>query len=269
MSAPTRNSKRNTRNGSSGFTLIEVLVVISIIAILIALLLPALAGSRDAARAAMCLANQQQLMVGVNTYAHDYNGRIPFGPENDAPSPSNFYPVTGMVTSLISRADASAPGGGSPVGAGLMLKHYLSHSPEAVFCPGADDPIDAAAELAVVGSDWAVSNYYYRHGSSTQFAQKGDAHTRLDRLGTNSLGRPIAALFLDQNFHAKGSVAYKVLKPRTNHKERVANAAYADGHAESLNNDDRRYSIDVGLFVTNADAYILATLERADTPASH
>jgi prepilin-type N-terminal cleavage/methylation domain-containing protein/prepilin-type processing-associated H-X9-DG protein len=54
-----------------GFTLIELLVVISIIAMLIAVLLPALSGSRESARTAMCGSNEKQLGLAIINYATD------------------------------------------------------------------------------------------------------------------------------------------------------------------------------------------------------
>ncbi len=53
------------------FTLIELLVVIAIIALLMAILLPALAGARKAARAAVCQNNLKQMMTGHLTYVND------------------------------------------------------------------------------------------------------------------------------------------------------------------------------------------------------
>ena len=244
--------------GCKGFSLIELLVAISIIAILIGILLPALSGARSSAHIALCLGQQQQLMVAVQSYSMDHDGRIPYGPDAAAPSPANFYPVTGMVTSLLSRPPGDA------VGAGLMLDRHLDHKPELVFCPGADDPIDAAHELSLVGTDWAISNYYYRHGSNTQAANHGADHILLENLGKNKNGRQISTIFIDQNFKALGGAFFKVLQPRSNHRETVANAAYSDGHAESLNNDDLTYSIDVGFFPTKADSEILAVMEKAD-----
>lgn len=251
------------RAGLRGFTLIELLVVISIVAILVGILLPALASSRAAAKVAMCLQNQRQLMVATTSYSIDYNDHIPYGPQANPASPSNFYPATGMVTSMLSRPP------GEELGAGLLLPSHLSDTPEVIFCPGADDEFDAQAQLERVGENWAISNYYYRHGSNTQASlalppEQWDDHIRIDSLGHNSNGVPISVLFIDQNFDAKGGATFDVLKPRTNHNERVANAAFVDGHAESINNDNRRFTVDVGFFPSIADTLILRMMEWAD-----
>ena len=55
----------------TGFTLIELLVVIVMIAILAALLLPALARSKQQAFTAKCLSNHRQLMLAWQMYADD------------------------------------------------------------------------------------------------------------------------------------------------------------------------------------------------------
>ncbi|MCC5828618.1 MAG: prepilin-type N-terminal cleavage/methylation domain-containing protein [Phycisphaeraceae bacterium] len=60
-----------------GFTLIELLVVISIIALLIGILLPALAGARDAARNTQCLANLRSIFQAGMGYSVDNNERLP------------------------------------------------------------------------------------------------------------------------------------------------------------------------------------------------
>lgn len=68
-----------------GFTLIELLVVIAIIAILAAILFPVFARARAKARAASCLSNIKQMMLGFLSYNQDYDERW-----------LTSYPIAGM-----------------------------------------------------------------------------------------------------------------------------------------------------------------------------
>ncbi len=117
------------KTSQSGFTLIEVLVVIAIISLLMGILIPVLSKVKYQARLTICASNLRQVGLAIQLYADDYDGLIPFGPGGRPVTGSNFYTVTGNVTSLLSLED------GAPVGLGLMLDRYLSYQPKVLFCP--------------------------------------------------------------------------------------------------------------------------------------
>lgn len=78
-------SRSTCRSGvrSRGFSLIDLLVVISIITILVSMLLPAMKGARDAARAVVCLSNQHQIGLAMTMYA---NGNKEYTPRESGRS---------------------------------------------------------------------------------------------------------------------------------------------------------------------------------------
>ena len=246
--------------GGGGFTLIELLVVMGIIAVLLAVLLPALASARAVARRTACAANLHAVGEAIHAYAAENQRFIPVGPAGLGMIGSNFYCVTGDVTSLISLQT------GKPVGLGLLLDTYLCARPKVLFCPGADQQVDADGQLALVGVGQAQGDYYYRHGSvSLLVGTPTFDHVRLDDLGLNSAHNPVTALVMDAQFLAHPSLAAFGVVTRTNHSKSVSNGLFADGHAALMFNGDNALTVDVGYSPYNALGQIVTAFEAADT----
>lgn len=249
------------------FTLIELLVVIVIIAILAALLLPALSSAKEKGRRAVCLSNLRQIGIATTSYAHDSNGRIPFGPK--APpftSPAELYPSTGSPTSLLSLRS------GAPVALGLLLQQYLARQPRVLFCPSADQPLNAEAELAKVGTNQAQGSYYYRHGGNTRLFDTPSVpvtskHLQLDQLGLNRNGQPIRALVIDTMFLCGDELSAFNITTRTHHQQKMASILFADGHVISHANKDGKFTVDVRDYAELPDSFskIMNVFEQADT----
>ena len=243
----------------AGFTLIELLVVIAILSLLIAILLPVLNQAKHHARRAACTGNLRQIGMAIHMYAEDFSDTIPYGPEGRPVTGSNFYTVTGNITSLLSLED------GAPVGLGLLLEDYLAHQPTVLFCPGADQPSEAKEQLARVGQSQTQSDYYYRHASVALLTGTPNiSHTKLSDLGRNSQGRPIAALVADVQFLAHPSLAAFQVKTRTSHQQIASNILFAAGHVRTISNRDDKLTVDIGTAPYDALERILAMFEMAD-----
>jgi prepilin-type N-terminal cleavage/methylation domain-containing protein/prepilin-type processing-associated H-X9-DG protein len=89
------NWRRRKSPASGGFTLIELLVVIAIIAILAALLLPALAKSKQQAQGIKCMSNQKQLINAWIMYTGDYQGFLVHNGD-EATQPSSLTDPTAL-----------------------------------------------------------------------------------------------------------------------------------------------------------------------------
>ena len=74
----SRRHKLVVKSGrGKGFTLIELLVVISVISVLMGILLPALGKARRQAKTLVGISNQRQIVLGVNCFAVDNDGKYP------------------------------------------------------------------------------------------------------------------------------------------------------------------------------------------------
>jgi prepilin-type processing-associated H-X9-DG protein len=150
------------------------------------------------------------------------------------------------------------------------LSQHLASQPKVLFCPGSDQPVDTDAELAKVGHYQAQSSFYYRHAGNTLLHDTPAAatpdHLQLDHLGENRNGLPIRALAIDTIFRCPPDLATYGVQPKSNHRQRVANILFSDGHIVTRQNVTNRFTVDLSNYadITSAFDKILQVLERAD-----
>jgi prepilin-type N-terminal cleavage/methylation domain-containing protein/prepilin-type processing-associated H-X9-DG protein len=214
------------------FTLIELLVVIAIIAVLASLLLPALARSKETARRINCLSNLRQMNIAAWVYVENYEGYYPiayYDGTNDG-APARFCwdltTVAGNPASVIPGLlwQSSDPlkiqqcpsymGGQAnwlvdPYTGYNYNTSYIGHGElESITAPAKASALNFPAKIAIFGDGQYAggANKFMR----APWANPGDRSFRGRYAGTQGFR------------HAKKS-----------------NAAFCDGHAESLS---KRYT---------------------------
>lgn len=129
------------RRGVTGFTLIELMVVIVVISIMAALLLPALAKTKEHARSVACRSNMKQLSLAFLMYAEDNEETFPWagGIGRAINSPTAYAPdwlatPQEMQSTPIATTSANVPGFGHNAECGSIYP-YVTSQPKRAYDP--------------------------------------------------------------------------------------------------------------------------------------
>jgi prepilin-type N-terminal cleavage/methylation domain-containing protein/prepilin-type processing-associated H-X9-DG protein len=141
-----RNSKRQDGRSVSAFTLIELLVVITVVGIMAALLLPALAKSKEQARSSSCRNNMKQLALAFLMYSEDNEDTFPWpgGHPGRAVNASASYGADWCASPDFTRlpmspSSANLPGFGHNAESGSIFP-YVTSQPRRQYDPSFKEP---------------------------------------------------------------------------------------------------------------------------------
>lgn len=227
-------SSSRTLPRPGAFTLIELLVVLGIIAVLLSLLLPSLSRAREQAKSLQCLSNLRQMTIAAAAYCSENRGFFPSshyrigslgGPQWDYgwDFTHAYDPATNLTATTAGLLWSSGGGKGS-----LAIQQ----------CPNYEGPSNSTVEEQFTGYNYNTS--YIGHGQDEAIPTPAKA---------NQLRHPARTAIFGDGQYANGANKY-MRAPFPNPGDatftgryggtqgfrhlKKTNAAFADGHAETL-----------------------------------
>lgn len=126
-----------------GFSLVELLVVIAVVGMMAAMLLPALARGKSAARSAACKSNLRQIGVALNLYLEDhlfYPGDVPSTAVALSSDVPEWFGTTGWVARRGLAQMAEHAGAGRIETDTHGQTSFVPKFPSVYYCPGRPKP---------------------------------------------------------------------------------------------------------------------------------
>lgn len=215
-----------TRPRFKAFTLIELLVVIAIIAILAALLLPALSQSKATAKRIHCLSNLHQVLIAAHVYVDDNAGSYPVAYQSGTINGSAAL-ICWDLTTIAGNPPTVIPG----------LLWQSQGNKQIQQCPSFTG-----------GANWVVDPYT-GYNYNTSYIGHGQQEDIPEPAKSAAVKQPMKTILFGDGQYAAGANKF-MRAPWANpgddsfrgrwagtqgfrHQKR-SNAAFGDGHAESL-----------------------------------